>query len=68
MIKVGEESGNLDRMMLRIAEVYDGEVAIKVQRMLAMLEPVLIIGLGVVIAGIIMSILVGVISINDLPM
>ena len=67
MIKVGEESGNLDRMMLRIARVYDGEVAIKVQRMLAMLEPLLIIGLGILIAGIIMSILVGVISINDLP-
>jgi len=67
MIRVGEESGNLDRMMLRIASVYDGEVAIKIQRMLAMLEPLLIIGLGILIAGIIMSILVGVISINDLP-
>jgi general secretion pathway protein F len=67
MIKVGEESGNLDRMMLRIAKVYDGEVSIKVQRLLALMEPVLIIGLGVLIAGIIMSILVGIISINDLP-
>jgi general secretion pathway protein F len=68
MIKVGEESGNLDRMMLRVAKVYDGEVAIKVQRLLAMLEPLLIISLGIIIAGIIMSILVGIISINDLPM
>lgn len=67
MIKVGEESGNLDRMMLRISDVYDEEVALKVQRILATLEPLLIIGLGVLIAGIIMSILVGVISINDLP-
>jgi general secretion pathway protein F len=67
MIRVGEESGNLDKMMLRIAKVYDNEVALKVQRLLAVLEPVLIIGLGILIAGIIMSILVGVISINDLP-
>jgi general secretion pathway protein F len=67
MIKVGEETGNLDSMMLRIAEVYDDEVAIKVQRMLAMLEPLMIVGLGVIIAGIIMSILIGIISINDLP-
>ena len=67
MIKVGEESGNLDRMMLRVSDVYDGEVSLKVQRLLAMLEPALIIGLGILIAGIIMSILVGVISINDLP-
>ena len=43
------------------------EVSLKVQRLLAMLEPALIIGLGILIAGIIMSILVGVVSINDLP-
>ena len=67
MIKVGEESGNLDHMMLRVSKIYDGEVSITVQRLLAMVEPLLIIGLGVMIAGIIMSILVGVISINDLP-
>lgn len=67
MIRVGEEGGNLDQMMLRIAQIYDGEVSTKVQRLLALLEPALIIGLGLVIAGIIMSILVGIISINDLP-
>ena len=67
MIKVGEETGSLDRMMLRIAKVYDDEVEITVQRLLAMLEPIMIVGLGVIIAGIIMSILVGIISINDLP-
>ena len=67
MIKVGEETGSLDKTMLRIAKVYDDEVEITVQRLLAMLEPVMIVGLGVIIAGIIMSILVGIISINDLP-
>ncbi len=67
MIKVGEETGSLDRMMLRIAKVCDDEVEITVQRLLAMLEPIMIVGLGVIIAGIIMSILIGIISINDLP-
>jgi general secretion pathway protein F len=67
MINVGEETGNLDTMMLRIADVYDDEMAIKVRRVLAMMEPLLIVGLGVIIAGIIMSILVGIISINELP-
>lgn len=67
MIKVGEETGNVDNMMLRISTVYDDEVSITVQRMLSLLEPLLIIGLGILIAGIIMSILVGIISINDLP-
>ena len=67
MVKVGEESGNLDEMMLRVSKIYEGEVSLSIQRLLAMVEPVLIIGLGIMIAGIIMSILVGVISINDLP-
>jgi len=67
MIKVGEESGNLDHMLLRVSKIYDGEVSLSVQRLLAMVEPLLIVGLGIMIAGIIMSILVGVISINDLP-
>jgi general secretion pathway protein F len=68
LLKVGEESGSVDKMMLRVADVYDREVEKAVQRMLSMLEPVLIIGLGIVIAGIIMSVLIGIISINDLPL
>ena len=67
LINVGEETGSLDQMMRQIAAIYDREVNTQVQRLLALLEPVLIVGLGVIIAGIIMSILVGIISINDLP-
>lgn len=68
MIKVGEETGRLDEMLLRVADIYDREVATAIQRMLALLEPVLIVGLGLVIASIIMSILVAIISINELPL
>lgn len=68
MIKVGEETGQLDVMLLRVADVYDREVGHAVQRMLTLLEPALIIGLGLMIAGIIMSILVAILSINELPL
>ncbi|NVK40236.1 MAG: type II secretion system F family protein [Oceanospirillaceae bacterium] len=68
MIQVGEETGRLDEMLLKIADVYDKEVANAVQRMLTILEPVLIVGLGLLIAGIIMSILVAIMSINELPL
>ncbi len=67
MIQVGEETGKLDKMLLKVAEIYEGEVATATQRMLAVLEPLLIIGLGLVIGGIIMSILVAILSINELP-
>ena len=66
MIRVGEETGQLDDMLIQVADTYDDEVKTTVQRLLALLEPVLILGLGVVIAGIIMSILVAIISVNDL--
>jgi len=67
LLKVGEESGTVDETMLQLADTYDREVEMKIQRLLALLEPLMIIGLGVVIAGIIMSVLVGIISINELP-
>ncbi len=66
MIKLGEETGKLEEMLDRVAAIYDKEIEITVQRMLALLEPVLIVGLGIVIAGIIMSILMAILSINDL--
>ncbi len=66
MIKLGEESGHLPDMLERVANTYDKEVKTAVQRLLALLEPVLIVGLGVVIAGIISSILMAILSVNDL--
>ena len=66
MIRLGEETGNLPGMLERMAGIYEGEVRTAIQRMLTLLEPVLIVGLGVVIAGIILSILVAVVSVNEL--
>ncbi len=66
MIKLGEESGHLDQMLDRVASTYDKEVKTTIQRLLALLEPVLIVGLGILIAGIIISILMAILSVNDL--
>jgi len=68
MIQVGEETGNLDEMLIRVADIYDQEVSTSTERLLSVLEPLMIIGLGLVIGGIIMSILVAILGINDLPM
>ncbi|MWV14699.1 type II secretion system F family protein [Pseudomonas sp. L-22-4S-12] len=67
MIQVGEETGRLDEMLLKVADTYDLEVETAMQRSLAVLEPLLIVGLGVLIAGIVMSVLVAVMSLNELP-
>lgn len=66
MIRVGEETGQLETMLMKVADIYDREVGITVQRLLALLEPLMIVGLGLTIAGIIMSILVAIMSVNDL--
>jgi len=66
MIKMGEETGRLEEMLLRVATIYDKQLRVAIQRMLAFLEPALIITLGLIIAGIIVSILLAILSVNDL--
>ena len=66
MIRVGEETGQLQEMLLQVADTYDNEVQTAVKRMLTLLEPAMILGLGAIIAGIIMSILVAILSLNEL--
>jgi general secretion pathway protein F len=66
MVRVGEESGSLDQMMTELAEVYDEEVQAGVKRSLTLLEPALILVMGGVIAIVIIAILMGIMSVNDL--
>ena len=65
LIHVGEETGELEKMLNELAEIYDTEVKETVQRLLALLEPALIIGLGIIIAGIIISILLAILGLNE---
>ena len=66
MIRVGEESGRLEDILMQVAQVYERETRTTMQRMLALLEPLLILVLGVVIAAVIISILVAILGINQL--
>jgi len=66
MILVGEESGRLEEMLHRVADVYDREVAAAIKRFLAVLEPALILSLAVLIGGIVLSILMGVMAMSEL--
>ncbi len=66
MVLVGEESGRLEEMLLRVAEIYDREVAMAIKRFLAVLEPAMILSLAVLIGGIVLSILWGVMGMSEL--
>ena len=55
MIAVGEETGALDTMLSKIADFYEDEVDTAVENLMSLLEPVMIVFLGVVIGGIVVS-------------
>jgi len=66
MIRVGEESGRLEEMLMQVANLFDQQTQTGLKRSLALLEPVLILVLGLIIAGVVMSILVAILGINQL--
>ena len=66
LIRVGEETGRVGSMMLELSNILNREVETGIKRLLTLVEPVLILVLGVLIAAIIVSILLGILSINDL--
>ncbi len=67
LIRVGEESGQLDAMLNKTADILDREIQLSVERMMAVLVPALTIGLGVLVAAMILTILSSILSIYDLP-
>jgi general secretion pathway protein F len=68
LIEVGEESGKLDSMLVQVADVYDVEVRNSIKNLIAFFEPALILVMGIIIGTIVVSMLVAVFSINDVPM
>lgn len=65
MISVGEETGNLEMMLLRVAKYYEDNVENKIKRLISLLEPALILGMGLVVGFIVISMLMAVFSINE---
>lgn len=65
MINLGEETGRLDEMLLDVARTYDKKVQTTIERMLALLVPFLILALAGIIAFIVVSILLALISVSD---
>ena len=67
MIGVGEETGKLEAMLAEVAGFYDQEVKRTTKRLTSIIEPVLILGMGLVIGVVVISMLMAIFSINDLP-
>ncbi|MDA8169718.1 MAG: type II secretion system F family protein [Nitrospiraceae bacterium] len=68
MISVGEEAGKLEDTFLLIAERYEAESRSSLKKVISLLEPALILFMGVLVGFIVVSMLMAVFSINDIPL
>jgi len=67
MIGVGEETGRLDEMLLKVAQTYEENVQTALKRFVALLEPFIILVMGGVVGFIVISMLLAIFSINEIP-
>jgi general secretion pathway protein F len=67
MIGVGEETGRLDEMLIKVAETYEENVRNSVKRFVSLLEPLIIVIMGGVVGFIVISMLLAIFSINEIP-
>lgn len=67
MIKVGEETGKLDSMLLKVGESYEKTVRVLIKRLIGLLEPTMILAMGIVVGFIVISMLTAIFSINEMP-
>jgi len=67
MIKVGEETGQLDAMLIKVAAAYEKSLKETVKRFVSFLESAMILAMGLVIGFIVISMLMAIFSITDLP-
>jgi general secretion pathway protein F len=65
MIRVGEETGSMEEMLIRVADTYDQEVRNSVKRFISFLEPALILFMSLLVGFIVLSIISAIFSINE---
>ncbi|MEJ5243672.1 MAG: type II secretion system F family protein [Desulfomicrobiaceae bacterium] len=65
MVSIGEATGALDTMLGKIADFYDDEVDVAVESLTSLIEPVMIVFLGVVVGGLVISMYLPIFSIAD---
>jgi type IV pilus assembly protein PilC len=65
MVDVGEETGDLDTMLYKIADVYDEEVNVLVESLISLLEPLMIVVLGVIIGTIVIALFMPLLKLLD---
>ncbi len=68
MVRVGEETGRLEEMLLKVADTFETDVRSELKRVLGLLEPAIILCMGVLVAFIVVAMLLAIFSINEVPL
>jgi type II secretion system protein F len=68
MVRVGEETGRLEDMLLKVADTFENDVRVELKRALGLLEPAIILAMGVLVAFIVVAMLLAIFSINEIPL
>ena len=65
LLTVGEETGRLDQMFARMADIYENDTRASIKRFTAVFEPIVILVMGIMVGALILSMLLAITSIND---
>jgi general secretion pathway protein F len=68
LLAVGEETGRLDQMFVRMADIYESETRTAIRRFTSLFEPLVILAMGLIIGTLILSMLLAIVSMNDVAM
>lgn len=68
LLAVGEETGNLDAMFNRMADIYDAETRSAIRRFTSLFEPLIILVMGILVGSLILSMMLAITGINDAVM
>ncbi len=67
MISIGEEAGNIEEMLFKIADIYDKDTEISIKKIISLIEPLMILIMGGIVGFIVLSLLTAIFSINEIP-
>lgn len=65
LLSVGEETGRLDQMFVRMADIYDSDTRAAIRRFTSLFEPLIILAMGLIVGVLILSIMLAIVSMND---
>ena len=65
MVSVGEETGRLDEMLMQVAEYYEKDTQNQLRRLTSLVEPVLLLTMGLIVGFVVIAMLLGLFSVND---